>query len=213
MKWRIKPSVVVGLYVLSLGFVLVLGGIVAFNTLKTQTLEPNFSYISKGILDYEKEVKVVNVKNYVGRPYNDQNVKIVKNFYDYQGDSKSQEQSLIFFEDTYIQSSGVAYSSGKVFDVISILPGTVKEVKEDSIVGNSITIEHDNGIYSMYQSVSDMTVKEGDHVDQGAVIAKSSTSNIEKDLDNHLYFEIIIDGVSVNPENYYNKTIDDIKRD
>ena len=42
------------------------------------------------------------------------------------------------------------------------------------------------------------------------VIAKSSTSNISKDLGNHLYFELIVDGKCVNPEDYYDKSINEL---
>ena len=53
-------------------------------------------------------------------------------------------------------------------------------------------------------------VKAGDKINAGFVIATSSTSNISTDLDNHLYFELIIDGICVNPENYYDKLISEI---
>ena len=38
-------------------------------------------------------------------------------------------------------------------------------------------------------------------------VTSSSTSNISTELNNHLYFELIIDGKCVNPENYYEKLI------
>ena len=73
-----------------------------------------------------------------------------------------------------------------------------------------ITIKHNDGIISVYQSVTNITVKEGDKINAGFVIATSSTSNISKDLNNHLYFELIIDGTCVNPENYYGKQVSEI---
>ena len=45
---------------------------------------------------------------------------------------------------------------------------------------------------------------------RGQTIAKSGTSNISTDLGNHLYFELIIDGVCVNPENYYDKLVNEL---
>ena len=104
-----------------------------------------------------------------------------------------------------MQSSGIAYSKGDVFEVIAILDGTIESIKEDITLGNILTIKHDNGITSVYQSISDIAVKEGDKVKQGDVLAKSSTSNISTDLENHLYFELIVNGICVNPENYYGK--------
>ncbi|UKI27353.1 MAG: hypothetical protein L6V91_01525 [Bacilli bacterium] len=48
------------------------------------------------------------------KPYLDSDVSLVKGFYDYKGDSDSQEKNLLFFyENTYMQNSGVSYSSVK----------------------------------------------------------------------------------------------------
>jgi stage II sporulation protein Q len=107
-------------------------------------------------------------------------------------------------------SSGVYYGKKEQFDVISILDGKVVDIKEDTTLGNSITIEHDDNITTIYQSITDINVKVGDTVTQGTVIAKSSTSNIASDLNNHLYFEMNINGKTVNPEDYYEKAIDEL---
>ena len=208
MKRQLKQSVVYGLYALS--FILLIGGIAILGFAVRRKGNDDFQYVSKGILDYEEKVPVVNTDIKILRPYTDKNVKVVKSFYDYKSDASEQEKSLIYFEGTYIQSSGVAYSNGEVFDVVAIYDGKVKEIKEDITLGNVIIIEHENGVISVYQSVSDISVKQGDSVVAGELIAKSSTSNISTDLGNHLYFELIIDGVCVNPENYYDKLINEL---
>ncbi len=207
-KRQLKKSVIYSLYVIS--FIFLVSGVILLGYVTKQSSGSGYDYVSKGIFDYEENVKVVNTGDTIARPYTDENVTIVKNYYDYKGESESQEKSLIFYENTYMQSSGVAYSKGDVFDVVSILNGTVKEVKEDTTLGNIITIEHKNGITSVYQSISDILVKSGDKVTTGQIIAKSSTSNISTELENHLYFELIVDGVCVNPENYYDKSINEI---
>lgn len=148
----------------------------------------------------ETEAKII-------RPYTDTKVSIVKDFYDYQADEKEQQNAIVYYEGTYMQNTGICYSSGTNFDVISVLSGEVTEVVEDELVGNSITIKHDENTYSVYQSIKDLNFKEGDHVDQGDKIGTSSTSNMNKDLNNHLYFELIINGVSVNPEEYYDAAL------
>ena len=100
-----------------------------------------------------------------------------------------------------------AKASGKK---VETAPVEVKEVKEDTTLGNIVTIDHDKGITSVYQSISDITVKKDDEVAAGQIIAKSSTSNISTELENHLYFELIINGACVNPENYYGKLINEL---
>lgn len=208
MKRRLKSSVIYGLYAIS--FSLIIGGFVLLSTSSNKKNNDAYQYVSKGILDYEKEIPVVTTDVKIIRPYTNSDVKIVRNFYDYNSEAADQEKALIYYEGTYMQSSGVAYSSGEVFDVVAIFDGKVKEIKEDTILGNVLTVEHENGLTSVYQSISDISVKEGDTVSKGQVMAKSSTSNISVDLGNHLYFELIIDGVCVNPENYYDKSINEL---
>ena len=209
MKRQLKRSVVYTLYAIS--FLFLIGGVLFLGfTASRLSNKDNTNYVSKGILDYEQRVPVVNTNATIIRPYLDQEVKLVKSFYDYKGEAESQEKSLIYYEGTYMPSSGVAYSKGDTFDVIAIYNGKVKEIKEDTTLGNVVTIEHENGVISVYQSISDIIVKEGDNVTRGQIIGKSSTSNISTDLGNHLYFELIVDGVCVNPENYYDKEISEL---
>ena len=94
-----------------------------------------------------------------------------------------------------------------VFDVVSILNGTVINVKEDEELGKSVEIKHDNGMISIYQSLSEVSVKVDDTVLNGLVIGKSGENKLDKDLGNHLHFEIYENGQSVNPLNYLNTQI------
>lgn len=211
MKKRVlKKSVVYSLYGLS--FSLLLGGIVLLNVANSNkslnSKQEDYSLVSRGLFDTVETV--VNSKEKLIKPYTDEDVKIVKNYYDYQADEETQKGSLIYYENTYLQSSGVSYGKEESFDVIAILDGTVKEVKEDTTLGNVVVIEHSNNIVSTYQSLTDIKVKQGDKVSQGDVIAKSGTSNISSDLNNHLYFELAVGGITVNPENYYNKSVDEL---
>ena len=209
MNRRLKRPVVYSLYVI--GFGLLLGGILLLevNNKKLDTKNPDYQYVSKTGITRE-DIPVVNTKTTIIRPYTDSDVKIVKNFYNYQGTEDEQKESIIYYQDTYIPSSGVSYGKDTEFDVVSILDGNVTKVSNDDTVGNIITIEHDNGIVSTYESIKDITVKEGDTVKQGMKIATSSTANITSDLKNHLYFELSIKEKLVNPEDYFDKSIDEI---
>lgn len=208
MQRRLKKSVTYVLYGLS--FSLLVLGVFLLLTVQSGLTKAKFDYVSKGIFDNEDSIKVISKDDKIIKPYSDSTVKMVKSFYDYKAEAKDQENSILYYENTYMQSTGVSYSNGKSFDVIAILSGTVKEVKTDETVGNSITIEHENGITSVYQSITDITLKKGDTVAQGDKIGTSSTSLISTDLDNHLYFELIIKGTCVNPENYYEKSVSEV---
>ena len=208
MSRKLKKPVIYSLYGLS--FCMLLGGLflLEINTNKLDTTKKDHEYVSKTGMEEEKPV--VSTKTTLIRPYTDADVKIVKNYYDYQGSEDEQKESIIYYENTYMPSNGISYGKDKEFPVVSVLDGEILSVKEDTTIGNEITIKHDNGIVSTYQSIKDIKVKEGDSVKQGDLIATSSTSNISTELNNHLYFELSINEKVVNPENYYEKTIDEI---
>ena len=160
--------------------------------------------------DTSSDMPVVSTSVKIVRPYLDSTVSIAKTFYDYEGEASQQENSIIFYEDTYIQNSGVDYTSSNIFDIVSILDGTVISVEENDILGTTVEVRHSNDLISVYQSLSDVVVKKDDQIIQGQIIAKSGISNINKDLNNHLHFELYYKGKIVNPEEYYNKSIDEL---
>lgn len=170
--------------------------------------EDHYGYVSETIT--EEEVPVVNTEPTLIRPYNDPELKVLKNYYDYKADETSQQNALIYHENTYMQNSGIAYGGKDNFDVVAILDGEVVEVKNDKLLGNIVQIKHNEKIISVYQSLSETNVKKGDTIKQGQVIGKSGTSNISKDLGSHLLFELIINGETVNPEDYYDKLVSEI---
>ena len=171
----------------------------------------DLQYVDNEITEeLERDIPVVSTPSVIVRPYLNNDVKLAKSFYDYRADNESQERSIVLFEDTYMQNSGVDYTNSEVFDIISILDGSVISVKEDNILGTTVEIRHSNDLISVYQSLSEVSVKEGDEIIQGQIIGKSGTSNINKDLGNHLHFELYYKGTIVNPEEYYNKDVNEL---
>ena len=203
-KYFTKP-VVYSLYGTCV-FLLMIGLVVLAKNEKVATLKgPNHAYdvLNQVSLPVSKETDVI-----IGRPYLESAVKVVQDFYDYQAGEEDQQKSIIYYEDTYIQNTGVSYAlDGEEFNALAVLDGEVVEVKEDPLLGNSVTIKHSSSVKTVYQSITDIEVKEGDTDTKGMIIGKSGTSNISSDLGVHLYFELIIDNISVNPEEYYNKTL------
>lgn len=206
MKRKLKKEVKYGLY--ALGFIAIVGLIYSIEkTLFPLTFKDKDPYEYVGETIIGDVVPVVGVEEITHRPYNDSNITVVKSYYNYLSNSDEQEKSLIYNENTYLPSTGVSYSNGQIFDVVSILDGTVTDVKEDDLLGKIIEIRHTNDVISVYQSLSEINVKINDIVKKDDVIGKSGVSNISKDLGNHLYFELIVGGVSVNPEEYYDKKV------
>lgn len=203
MKFLTKP-VVYSLYGISVAFI-VIGIVILSKSPEISTVMPNHAYniLSKIDIPVSKEQDHV-----IGRPYTDMKVVVAQNYYDYKGTEDEQKKALIYYQDTYIQSTGVSYRlEGGSFDAVAVLDGEVIEVKEDTLLGNTITIKHSSNVTSVYQSIKDITVQKGDTVQKGMLLGKSGQSNISADLGNHLYFELIIDNISVNPEEYYDKSL------
>lgn len=205
---RLKKSVIPFVYVSAI--VLVLGCAYMIESLVNQEGfkdEDKYGYVSETIFDNAEPV--VNDDVVITRPYTDPDITVVKDYYDYKADSTKQENSLILYESTYLQNSGISFGGKENFDVTAILDGTVSSVEDDELLGKIIEVKHENNLISVYQSLSSANVKQGDTVKQGQVLGKSGTSNVEKDLGNHLHFELIDNGQTVNPNDYFDKKVEE----
>lgn len=201
---KVKKQVI---YLVSALGLLLLVGLFTITEVSLNKKEPqeDSSYVNKTI--FENNIPVVATKEVIARPYTDNTIKIVTNYYNQNDDEQTQQQSLIYFENTYLPSTGINYQTDYDFDVVSILDGVVVTIKEDQTLGKIVEIKHNDNIISTYQSLSEILVKEGDEVKQGTIIGKSGTSNIQPDLGSHLHFELTIDSHTVDPEEYYDKEL------
>ncbi len=201
LKSYVVPTIIVGV-IIALFFTSV---IINNRGQSLEAEEQNLNYVSQTILG--NDIAVINTETKVINPYTDSAVTIGKYYYDYKAESANQEKSIIYHDDTYLQNSGIDFTSENVFDVVAILPGTVTEVKEDETLGKIIEIKHDNDYISIYQSLGEISVKKGDNVTQGQVIGKSGTNELDKEMGNHLHFELYIGGQVVDPTLYLNKEL------
>ena len=88
-------------------------------------------------------------------------------------------------------------------NVLAISNGTVTNVYNNYLEGGVIEITHENGIKSVYKSLEEISVKNGDYVNTGDVIASISTSMArEVNTGAHLHFEMYKNNLAVNPNNY-----------
>ena len=178
------------------------------NTQKFKDNE-NMEYVDKEIVNDNIYIPVVNQTNIIIKPYLNEEVTTSKSFYDYNDELEKQENSIIFYENTYMQNTGIDYKYQEKFEVVSILDGTVIEVTNNEILGTTIKIRHDNDLISVYQSLSEPNIKLDDVIVRGQVIATSGTCALYNSEYN-LHFELIHQGKNVNPEEYYNKSTDEL---
>ena len=176
-----------------------------------KTFEENsdMEYVDKEIINDNIYIPVVSQTNIIIKPFIDEAVSTSKTFYDYLGESNIQENSIIYYENTYMQNSGIDYQNTETFEVVSILDGTVIEVTENEILGQTVKIRHENDLISTYQSIEDINVKVDDMIVRGQAIGTSGKCKLYSSNYN-LHFELIHQGKNVNPEDYYNKTTDEL---
>ena len=87
--------------------------------------------------------------------------------------------------------------------MLAITNGTITNVYTNYLEGGVVEITHDNGIKSVYKSLEDISVKNGDYVNAGDVIASvSSSMSRELNTGNHLHFEMFENNIAVDPNNY-----------
>lgn len=156
------------------------------------------------VVSTEPEAKVIE-------PIKENTAEKINYFYDREADEATQQKSLIYYENTYMQNTGVLYAADETFDVVAVLDGTVKEVKNDNILGNVIEIEHTNNIRTVYYSLSEVTLKVGDAVTQGQIIGLSGQSKLETGKANNLLFEVYQDGNLLNPEKFYEMDLKELE--
>lgn len=168
----------------------------------------DYIYVNNSILTNNIPVSKEDVT--IVRPYTTDKVEISKKFYDNNATDEEKQNAIIYYNDTYIQNSGILYKSSESFDVISILDGTVIDVKTDEVLGNVVEVKHSNNIISTYQGLSTVNVKKDQLLKQGDAIGKSGKLNVGESIENGLLFEFIYDGKLVNPENYYDKKISEL---
>lgn len=170
--------------------------------------DTDFNYTTESI--FSNDLPTVSEDIVILKPFSDESVKVTKYYYDYKAEKENQQNALILYENTYMQNSGIDYTSDKEFEVATILDGVVIEVGEDKTLGKYVEIRHSNDMISVYQSLSDITVKKDEEIKQGYVIGKSGKNNINPKQENQLHFELSYKGEYVNPEDYFNQKVQDL---
>lgn len=168
----------------------------------------DYVYVNSSILT--SDIPVLKEDITITKPYTSDKVEVSKKFYDISSSDEEKQGAIIYYNDTYIQNSGILYKSSEEFDIVSILDGTVVDIKTDDVLGNVVEIKHSNNIISTYQGLSVVNVKKDQLLKQGDVIGKSGSLNVGESIENGLLFEFIYNGKLVNPENYFDKKVSEL---
>lgn len=116
------------------------------------------------------------------------------------------EDTLVYSEtlEQWRTHKGVDIMAAENSQVVAVLSGTVQEVYDDPLWGKVIILDHGNDFLTKYTNLSsEELIEEGISVDQGEVIGRiGDTASIEMMMEPHIHFEIIEEGISINPKNY-----------
>ena len=204
MKRKYKKSL---MYVLVLTLV---GGIFTGGLMIKNSLQEEKKLIPVNDQVLEKVIPVSSTKNTIIRPYTDSNVAVLNSFYDYKSDNDKQLNSIIYYDNTYMQNTGNIYGKDDKFDVIAIADGEVIKVEDGNLFGKVVTIKHNDNLVSVYRFLETTSVTPDKVVKQGDKIGESGISNITDNTKYQLYFELLVHDSIVDAENYYGKDINEI---
>ncbi len=96
--------------------------------------------------------------------------------------------------------SGIDIPAPTGTNILSAEKGTVIFAGNMNGYGNTVIVDHGNGLSTLYAHNSKLTVSKGQSVDRASVIAKAGSTGYSTGP--HLHFEVRVNGAHTNPNNY-----------
>lgn len=198
LKGYVKPTIFfVGMSILFLSLMLM-----TKNMKPKETIEGEDAYVINSIIDVVTPVVETPEETKIIRPYTSDKVAVNKTFYTKDDTEEQQQNSLIYYENTYLQNSGEIYASDEEFDVVAVLDGTVVDVKQDELLNTIVYVSHNSNLTTIYYGLKDVNLKVNDTIKQKDVIGKSNQNKFcNKPFS--MLFEINYNGKVLDPENFY----------
>ena len=204
-------------FVLPTVYVLVIGVLFISVSFLGSALQNQLNYasdLSVGALEDGVTPVIKNEENVesavIKKPFTSESVSVSKSYYSKEDDEATQQGSLVYYEQTYLQNSGILYSSNEVFDCLSVYDGTVTNVSEDEILGKFVEVTHNPNLKTVYYSLSEVNVKKDDLVTTGSLIGKSGDNLLDGETENCLLFEVYYNGNTIDPDTFYTMNIEDL---
>ncbi len=111
--------------------------------------------------------------------------------------------------DRYSVHTAIDFFAEEGTKVFAVWGGTVESVENDLLRGITVTLDHGNGLKTVYNSLADVdSVTVGQTVSKGDVIGEVSVTNRQEQVSGaHLHFEVYENGGIIDPAKYL--TIDE----
>lgn len=210
-KRKIKNVVLPAVYVMSI--VVSFFSVAILNNLLLGDVI-NYDYSQSIIEDTTEavlgEVAEDNKTSKIQKPYTSKNVSEKIMYYSKDDSLEEQQKSLILYENTYMPSTGIFYSSNESFDVVSVADGIIKSIKQDDILGIVVEVAHNTNLTSYYYSLNDVKLNEKDEIKAGTILGQATTNKIFNDQNNFL-FEVYYQGKSMDPKKFYELDLNELQ--
>ena len=120
---------------------------------------------------------------------------------DFSGDEFVYSSSM----DDWRTHNGIDFASAAGEQVICAADGVVSDVYNDDLLGVVVTVEHIDGVKTLYGNLQSTDfISKGKEVKKGDIIGGVGDAGIlESDLNPHLHFEVIKGGDYQNPHLYF----------
>lgn len=132
-------------------------------------------------------------------------VDVVRGYYDRNDKSATVQtlaKALVHYDNSYTGSKGYDLAVAKrdvAFSIVAASSGTVSDVYDSPVMGETVVVAGANGYSTIYQSLGTVDVQHGEHVLMGQKIGTSGTNVLEANMGNHLFFEVQKNGVVIDP--------------
>lgn len=103
----------------------------------------------------------------------------------------------------YSVNDGIDFGGNEGDCVCAVYDGVVESVTYDALNGNMVVIKHNDELRTIYHSLSEPNVAEGESVTKGQTIATMSTTATRELSDGpHVHFSVTVDEKIVSPYDY-----------
>ena len=150
-------------------------------------------------------------------PIESQEFEVTTQFFNPDNDTAEIAQSIFYYQigrGKYSHlSRGMSFrgAGDEAVNVVAVLSGTVSSIVDDDPVrGTIITIDHENGVQTVYVGVYDVAIEVGTVVARGEVIGTTGLSQLEPDAGKVVHFEIMLNGLNLNPNDVIERRLSEL---
>jgi len=99
--------------------------------------------------------------------------------------------------------AGLDFAAPVGTPILAAAGGVVSAAESNAAFGNMVTIDHGNGLQTVYAHASKLDVRDGEIVRKGQQIARVGSTG--RSTGSHLHFEVHVNGVPQNPARFLSR--------